>query len=105
MIWPWNRPKTAQRTDSGQLRDIQVRIAEMEADFEKVFHLLEKINGRTKQRVRRDAPADEETEVEQPEYVMPTSTQEAPRSGSPTITRTVSKEELRQRARARGLLQ
>lgn len=109
MKWPWNREKVPQRTDSGQLRDIQVRVAEMEADFDKVFHLLEKINGRTKQRSRRENLPAEEVELEadgqQPEYVMPTTENgEVPRSDSPKF-RPISKAELRARARSRGLIQ
>lgn len=111
MVWPWNRSKTPLRTDSGQLRDIQVRMAEMEADFEKVFHLIDKINGRLRQRERRaDLDGDRGAAEgggdggdDRPEFVAPLQAEGAGPSSSSLTLPVYSKEQLRQFARQRGL--
>lgn len=111
-MW-WNRSKTPQRTDSGQIRELSQRVAEMESDFEKVFNLIAKINGRLRQRERRaDAGGDGEDTVTlgdgsdvRPEFVAPIPAKGEHRSSdSPVIPPSYSKDQLRQLARSRGLL-
>ena len=113
-MW-WNRSKTPPRSQEGQLRELSQRVAEMESDFEKVFNLIAKINGRLRQRERRadesergvgdDTGSDGGERL--PDFVAPiqaVAKGEERRSDSVTPP-AFSKDQLREFARQRGLLQ
>lgn len=113
-MW-WNRSKTPSGSENGEIRELQLRVAAIETDFEKVFNLIAKINGRLRQRDRRadsqsdrdDSDGGDNTGDRMPDFVAPiqssASTSGAEQSSS-LMPPVLSKEQLRQLARSRGLL-
>lgn len=115
-MW-WNRSKTPPRSQEGQLRELSQRVAEMESDFEKVFNLIAKINGRLRQRERRaDIAADRDDSFDAgdggdraPDLVAPiqpveTRPENSGRDSAFLMPPTYTKEQLREFARQRGFL-
>ena len=113
-MW-WNRSKTPPKSQEGQLRELQVAVAEMQGDFEKVFNLIAKLNGRLRQRDRRaleseragDGEGDSDGTERLPDLVAPIQAAPAGEERrSDSLTAPVfSKDQLRSFARQRGLLQ
>lgn len=111
-MW-WNRSKTPSKSEDGRIRDLEIAVAEMSADFEKVFNLIAKINGRLRQRERRadesergrDSESGDGGDQPMPDFVAPIQTGARGEEQSSGLTLPAfSKEQLRQLARQRGLL-
>ena len=92
MKWPWNAPETPlSESDSARLRRLEATIVEMGSDLEICLNTIPKINARLRQRAVRETN-DNGTEPE-PEEPLP----------SVQGFRAVSRDELLQRAKAKGL--
>lgn len=113
-MW-WNRSKTPSGSESAEIRELQLRVAAIETDFEKVFNLISKINGRLRQRERRadldtggaDTDSGGDGGERMPDYVAPiqaNANREGVEQSSSLTPPAFSKDQLRQFARQRGLL-
>lgn len=113
-MW-WNRSRTPAKSESGRVDECLLRVAEMEQELEKVFNLLSKINGRLRQRERRadsesdrnDSDNGDHSGDRMPDFVAPIQSSSPAGGSEPSsslMSPVLSKEQLRQLARQRGLL-
>lgn len=108
----WNPFRTLTERDSARLRKVERQIDDLTADIERCIAQVDRLNARLRTRAyradRSSDISDDRIDGDGPDFVMPTPVGEVASSDQISVTHSqgpsMSKEELRARARARGLL-